>query len=89
MQNLELPALVGVLEEAVRLVAVAVLRGVPAATFQPGDLPHCSGTRGRTCRAAGMCRRDTAEFPAVTQAEEQVGQEELKTLWDTGRGERW
>lgn len=73
MQILELPALFGILEEAAGLAPLArgcALGGagshIPAGDFPP--LPVARAHAGRTCCAAGMCRGDAAEFPAVTQA---------------------
>lgn len=67
---------------------VAVLPGVPAATFQPGDFPHLPVPHTRGGRAvpqghSGVPSGDTGH------AKEQVRQEELKTLRATGRRERW
>lgn len=73
VQILEFPALVGILEEAAGLAPLArgcALGGasshIPARGFSP--LPVAQAHTGRTCCAAGMCRGDTAELPAVTQA---------------------
>lgn len=72
-QILELPALAGILEEAARLTPLArgcALGGasshIPARGLSP--LPAAQAHMRRTCCAAGICRGDTAEFPAVTQA---------------------
>lgn len=68
---------------------VAVLSGVPGATFQPGDFPHClllRHTRGGRAVPQG-CAAGTQRSSSwdTGRAEEQVGQEELKTLRATGR----
>lgn len=97
MQILELPALVGILEDGGGLAPLArgcALGGasghIPA---REGTFPSacCSGTHGEDV----LCRRDVPRGHSgapgcdTGHAKEQVGQEELKTLRATGRGEKW
>lgn len=90
MQILELPALAGILEEAAGLAPLArgCALGVAGSHIPAGDFPHCLLLRHT--RGGRAVPRGRSGVPSCDtgRAKEQVGQEQLKTLRATGRGER-